>query len=188
MKTMDRLLRRWRIAKAEPFIRPGDRLLDVGCFDRSLLERVRSRVGAAVGIDPLATPSTDGSIRIVRGTLPTDHPFSPGEFDCITMLAVLEHIREPDAVARECARLLSPGGRVIITVPRPAVDHILAILTRVRLIDGMSLEEHHGFDPAQTGAIFGRAGFGLLTSRGFQLGLNRLLVFERPAAQGEPRG
>ena len=160
-------------------MRPGDRLLDLGCFDRTLLERVAPRVKHAAGIDPLATPWSEGKIEIVRGTIPGDHPFAEDSFDAITMLAVLEHIQDKHALAAECFRLLSPGGRVIITVPRPAVDKILGVLTAVRLIDGMSLEEHHGYDIEETPAIFRRAGFRLVKRQGFQLGLNQLFVFER---------
>lgn len=182
MKALDRFLQNWRIRKAHAWVRDGDRLLDLGCFDRTLLERVGGRVTRAVGIDPLATPYSNGKVEIVKGMIPGSHPFAAGEFDSITMLAVLEHIQEKDALAGECARLLSEKGRVIITVPRPAVDKILAVLSALRLIDGMSLEEHHGFDIEETPAIFRRSGFTLLKRAGFQLGLNQLFVFEKNRA------
>ena len=68
---------------------------------------------------------------------------------------------------------------MIITVPAKAVDHILAVLRWLRLIDGMSLEEHYGFEPADTARIFAAPGFKLLHRSKFQLGLNHLFVFER---------
>ena len=116
MKPLDRFLQDWRIRKAHAWVRDGDRLLDLGCFDRTLLERVGARTSRAVGIDPLAAPYKNGKIEIVKGLIPGDHPFGAGEFDSITMLAVLEHIREKDALATECARLLANKGRVIITL------------------------------------------------------------------------
>src|SRR5205823_12169587 len=79
-----------------------------------------------------------------------------------------------------CYRLLQPGGRVIITVPAPLVDAVIAGLRRLRLADGMSLDEHHGFDPRTTPDIFTRHGFFLEYRRRFQLGLNNLYVFRKP--------
>lgn len=182
MKPLDRVLQRWRIGKALPYIRQGDRLLDIGCFDLSLLGRVEGRVSRGVGIDPLATPMRNGKLEVVRGAVPGVR-FEDGAFDCITMLAVLEHIPGRAALARECARLLAPGGRVVITVPRPAVDKILAMLLALRLVKGMSLEQHEGYDVGRTGPIFEGAGLRLVRRSSFQLGLNCLFVFEKPAAQ-----
>lgn len=70
-------------------------------------------------------------------------------FDSITTLAVLEHITpdEHPALVSGCARLLRQGGQLKITMPSPAVDHILAVLKTMRLVDGMSLEQDHGFKP-----------------------------------------
>jgi 2-polyprenyl-3-methyl-5-hydroxy-6-metoxy-1,4-benzoquinol methylase len=180
VKFLDRKLRDIRISKARAFLRPGDRLLDIGCFDRTLLDLAAPMVKKAVGIDPLAEPFRDGKIETHQGTIPGEHPFKEGEFDCITMLAVLEHIVDKESLAKECFRLLAPGGRVIITVPHPFVDTILAGLTRMRLIEGMSLEEHHGYDVRQTPGIFAKAGFRLGRAESFELGLNKLFLMEKP--------
>lgn len=180
MKWLDRKLRDIRIAKARRYIRHGDRLLDLGCFDPTLLSLVEPMVKRAAGIDPLAEARVKGKIEIHKGTIPGEHPFQAGEFDCITMLAVLEHIQEKDALAAECFRLLAPGGRLIITVPHPFVDTILAGLHRLKLIEGMSLEEHHGYDIRQTPKIFSASGLRLSREESFELGLNKLFVFEKP--------
>ncbi len=189
MKWLDRYLRDLRIAQALPFIPRGGRLLDIGCFDQTLLHKVSSSVREAVGIDPLVEPSEKGNVRVLRGTLPWSGPNLPdllatkpdpaAGFSCITMLAVLEHIPDTPAVARECHRLLAPGGTVVITVPISQVDHILKVLSRLRLIEGMSLEEHHGYNVKDTVPTFSAAGFKLRVNRGFELGLNRLFVFEK---------
>lgn len=180
MKPIDRWLQRWRIAKALPFVRPGDRLLDVGCYDRSLIDRALPRIERAVGIDLEAAPSRGDRVEILRGAFPGGHRFEDGAFDCITMLAVLEHVDAPEALARECARVLAPGGRLVVTVPHPFVDVLLDGMMALRLIDGMATEEHHGFDVGRTRTIFEQAGLALVRDRRFQLGLNRLFVFERP--------
>ena len=183
MRWLDRVLRDWRMRKAAPWVREGDRVLDIGSFDGAFLRMVEGKVARGVGVDPLAEAWKNGKLEVVRGGVPGLR-FEEGAFDCITMLAVLEHIHEREGLARECARLLAPGGRVVITVPRPVVDRILAGLKAVRLIDGMSLEEHEGYDVERTEGIFGTAGLRLVKRAGFQLGLNCLFVFEKPGKGG----
>lgn len=185
MKPLDRLLQRWRISVAAPWVPVGARVLDVGCADGELFDVLGDRVTGGVGIDPdaPATQRREG-VRLVRGMFPADAPDE--RFDAITMLAIIEHLPASShaAVGAAAARLLGEGGRLIATVPEPAVDRIVAILQRLRLAEGMALEEHHGFSAAQTRAIFEPAGFRLVKHRRFQLGLNNLFVFERRAGGG----
>jgi SAM-dependent methyltransferase len=181
MKLLDRLLRDARIRRARPYVRRGDTVLDVGCADGEMFRRWRGFIGHGVGIDPTLTGKvvTD-SYELLPGGFPDAVP--PGAtFDVITMLAVVEHLPRPvlAALADACDALLEPRGRIVITVPSPRVDDILHVLDRLRLIDGMSIHEHHGFRPSDTPAIFPRPRYRLVTRRRFQLGLNNLFVFAR---------
>ena len=184
MKQVDRWLQQWRTAKALPFLDRGARVLDIGCGEGELLRRVAGLAEGSIGVDPtLPQAAHRGAFRLVRGVFPDDVPANAGPFDAITMLAVLEHLPEADheTLAAGAYRLLKPGGRVIITVPAAAVDHILAVLKTLRVIDGMSLEEHHGYDVNSTARIFAPPRFALEVRRRFQLGLNNLFVFRREA-------
>jgi 2-polyprenyl-3-methyl-5-hydroxy-6-metoxy-1,4-benzoquinol methylase len=181
MKYTDRLLQRWRIAQARPFIAPGSQILDVGSVDGVLFQQLGKVGGRCLGIDPTLKANTHvGGALLIAGFFPEDMP-AVEPFDVITMLAVLEHFppSEYESLQNGCAKFLKPGGRLIITVPSGAVDRILAVLKFSRLIDGMSLEEHHGYQVEQTTAIFPAKSFRLLRRKRFQLGLNNLFVFER---------
>lgn len=182
MRALDRFLQRRRAAVAEGWIPSGARLLDVGCYDDTLLARVRGRVQSATGIDPAATPRREGNLEILRGRVPGEPRLPAGGFDCVSALAVAEHVADPEAFAREVFRLLAPGGRAVLTAPHRLVDRILDALILLRLADGMDAEAHHGFDVGTLVPVFRAAGFSLLASRRFQLGLNHLFVFEKPAA------
>ena len=180
MKPLDRFLQRWRARVAAPWVPEGARLLDVGCADGVLIARLGNRIASAVGVDPDAQPARSGRAEIRREVFPGAEPFSAGSFDCVALLAVLEHVPDPPALARECHRVLAPGGRVVLTVPHPLVDRILDVLMALGILDGMEAEAHHGFDPGSTVPVFEGAGFRTRAARRFQLGLNRLFVFERP--------
>jgi len=182
---LDRLIQKWRIQKIRPYLTSGARVLDIGCADGRLLQEVPD-IGEYVGIDPhIALSHSEGRGHFVRGCFPEDLP-DQRPFDVITMLAVLEHI--PSAVqpemAHHCARLLRPEGYLLITVPSPVVDHLLAALKMLRLIDGMSLEQHYGFQVDQTDGLFSAQGLTLVRRQRFQFGLNNLFVFQKAPAGG----
>lgn len=100
----------------------------------------------------------------------------PMKFDVIAMLAVLEYIlvEALQKLAPDFAPHLQP-----VTVPAAATDYFLAALKWLRLIDGMSFEQHHGFEARSIPEIFEPTGFELIKDERFQLGVNNRLVFRR---------
>jgi SAM-dependent methyltransferase len=155
-------------------------VLDVGCHDGALFRAIGFGLRHGVGIDSdLLGEMRAATYRLIPGRFPDDLPADVGPFDVVTMLAVFEHVptAEQGAVVQACWRVLNDGGRVIVTVPSPAVDRILDVLVATHLIDGMEHEQHFGFDPADLPAVFESAGFRLEHRHRFQLGLNNLFVF-----------
>ena len=57
---------------------------------------------------------------------------------------------------------------------------MIGILIALRLLDGMSPEQHHGFVPARTRAVFEAAGLRLIHHRRFHRA-NHLFVFDQPS-------
>jgi len=179
MKALDRFLQRWLITKVRPFIPKGARVLDIGCGDGALFRLCRRQIRQGIGLDPaLTSPLKEEHFELIPGRFP-EALTETEPFDVITILAVLEHIPESQLApfAENCARILKPGGLLIITTPSLFVDHILNLLLALRIIDGMSLEKHYGFDPQQTPEIFSVPGLTLVKTTKFQLGLNNLFLF-----------
>ncbi|HTH45921.1 MAG TPA: class I SAM-dependent methyltransferase [Candidatus Limnocylindria bacterium] len=187
MTLLDRILQNWRVDKAGRFIVPGMKVLDLGSADGVLFQRHGGCGPGSMGIDPALAAdgrSPQGFLQR-RGFFPQDMPKEAGRFDAVVMLAVLEHFPndQHEVLADGIANCLRPGGLLIITVPSAVVDQILKVLTTLRLVHGMALEEHHGYEVGQTDQIFSPPRFRPLKREKFQLGVNNLFVFER-AAEG----
>lgn len=80
------------------------RLLDLGCGDRRLRKD-------AVNLD--ITPQPDLTVRGDAHAL----PFRTGSFGAVVLQTVIEHVREPERVIEETARVLEPGGLAYIEAP-----------------------------------------------------------------------
>jgi 2-polyprenyl-3-methyl-5-hydroxy-6-metoxy-1,4-benzoquinol methylase len=184
LQPLDRILRSWRIRKIRPYLRRGCSVLDIGCHDGALFSTLSERISRGVGIDPMLERSeTHGRFRFIADTFPSDL-VRDERFDVITLLAILEHVRSSELPQwREAfERLVVPGGLIVATVPSPRVDHVLDVLTRFRVIAGMSLEEHHGFDVSRVPSLLSTRSIELMVHRRFELGMNNLYVFKKSAA------
>jgi SAM-dependent methyltransferase len=107
------LRRRMRLVERVTWGAPRGKLVDVGCGDGSfLLEARRSGwtvLGTEVGEQ---IPSSDLEIRGSIDDLRTSAPF-----DCVTLWHSLEHLRSPGEALTELARMLRPGGTLLLAVP-----------------------------------------------------------------------
>ena len=180
VRLLDRLFQKWRVHKTRPYLVPGDRVLDIGCSDGILFRSVPGIHGT--GVDPTLTESSsiDG-VELIKGSYPEAVPEGE-EFDKLCMLAVFEHIptNKQSEVATCCFHHLKPNGNLIITVPSPAVDRILDILTFLHLIDGIETHQHYKFKPSKVPILFGNVGLELVERKKFQVGLNNMFVFRKP--------
>lgn len=184
MTWLDVLLQHWRIRKARRHIPADARLLDIGTHDGTLFRL--AGVGG-VGIDPDLDEDADpvAGVALVRGAFPDGLAADPaGAFDAAAALAVVEHVPAVELArwSSSLARLIRPGGVLVVTVPSPMVDHILHVLIRLRLVAGMQAHQHHGFEPDDVLAVFAPPHWHLAKREGFQLGLNNLFVFRRDTA------
>lgn len=99
------------------------RLLDVGCGTGRFLEAMRSRGWQVVGVEPnpYAAQYARSSFNLeVRTSTLEEAAFEDAAFDAISLWGVFEHVIDPKATLAEIARILKPGGLLVMSLPNPA--------------------------------------------------------------------
>jgi SAM-dependent methyltransferase len=180
--SLDHFIARMRFRAAYPHIRKGARVCDLGCgLDAAFLDFAAERIAYGVGVDDQVRDSDIRKWQLIRQDIRQPLPLESSQFDNVAMLAVLEHLAEPEPVLREAYRILAPGGSLILTWPSAMVDPILKILHGLHLVsDEMESDEHQKRIPVGTlQHILHRIGFNEFIHYTFELGLNNLMVATR---------
>jgi SAM-dependent methyltransferase len=118
-RARDRLKVLARELYAHPFRRRG-RLLDIGSGGGNALALWTSQHDACIGLEPDATAAATARREFgldVRAGVLEDGAFPDASFDAITLCHVLEHVDDPPALLRLAARLLKPGGEILMWMP-----------------------------------------------------------------------
>jgi SAM-dependent methyltransferase len=147
-----------RIPLFQEAIGRGRRVLDLGCrsgaFTRHFLEgnevvgldvdRIALDKAAELGIEPVAA------------NVEEPLPFDDASFDAVVAGELFEHLRFPEGVVVEVARVLRPGGVLVGSVP-----NAFRVQSRLRFLRGRPPEDDpthlHMFSPGQMKALL--AGF-----------------------------
>lgn len=162
----------------EAGLRPGERVLDVGCGTGTIARLAAERVGAngrVAGLD------VNAAMLNVARSLPSANPIKWYEtaaesiplpdhsFDVVFCSLSLQFFTDKLAALREMHRVLKPGGRVYIDTPMPS--EFLNVFDRAlarNVSEEASVFVHAVFslnDPREMEALLKEAGFSGITSR-----------------------
>jgi len=146
---------------------PGPHL-DVGCGPGRFLQAfvpsaLRFSVGVEVNPSDLALAVRDDGVgpvpiprpapRFVRIGTAGGLPFGSSTFASVSLLDVLEHTADPASLLNEAARVVTPGGLVVITVP---AKHVFTFLDpdnlkfRLPRLHRWAWRRRHGQDAYQS--------------------------------------
>lgn len=141
------------------------RVLDVGCSNGSGVHIANSIGVQSEGIDPSEKAISNGKKRGLKlhlGYL-NEGGFESNSFDALTMYEIIEHVSNPNALLKECARILKPNGILLI-----ATGNTDSWTRRVRKNkwDFFDMKHHGGhisfFTPNSLSKLAAQSGFGVV--------------------------
>jgi 2-polyprenyl-3-methyl-5-hydroxy-6-metoxy-1,4-benzoquinol methylase len=143
---------------------PADiHLLDIGCSSGALLHIAKALGFArAEGVEPapLAAQSANSAgLKVTCGLLHEAH-FPDASFDALTLFEVIEHLKAPADLLKECRRILRPGGVMLIGTGNTASWTVGAMKGRWEYFD---IAGHGGhisfFNPTSIAMLARQCGF-----------------------------
>ena len=171
------LLESWRMKKASKFIVPGS-VLDLGCGEGELLKFINPVKYLGIDCD-VSGLNSEGNIEF-RHAYITESLGLEGRFDNIVMLAIIEHLDNPEMVLKKLVGNLSENGRIIITTPGPLAQFIHALGAKVGLFDRDARKEHKvAFGKEGLYWLAGGVGLKVTHYSSFEFGLNNLIVMAK---------
>ena len=128
---------------------PGERILDLGCGDGQLTERLAAAGPVVRGVDASAHMVAAARARGVAADEASAEalPYADGEFDAVFSNAVLHWVRDQDAMMREVRRVLMPGGRFVAEMG----GHGNVAALHVALV---AVLERHGYGELENGVNY----------------------------------
>jgi ubiquinone/menaquinone biosynthesis C-methylase UbiE len=112
------------------------RFLDAGCgtglFSRVAVDRGARVTSLDVGERLLAQVAKKTESERVVGDV-ANLPFPDADFDYVLCTEVIEHLIEPESAVIELARVLRPGGMLVLTTPNRVWYPAIRLATKLRL-------------------------------------------------------
>jgi 2-polyprenyl-6-hydroxyphenyl methylase / 3-demethylubiquinone-9 3-methyltransferase len=160
----------------------GKSLLDVGCGGGLLAEALAQAGASVTGIDLAPGMIEVARLHAAESALRIDYRVAdaqelaaatPGAFDVVTCMEMLEHVPEPAAMVATLATLLRPGGALIVsTLNRNLRSFLLAIVAGeylLRLLPRGTHEYERLIRPSALARWARAAGLTLIDLRGIEL-------------------
>ena len=127
-----------RIEVAAKMLTGGQRVLDLGIWGGTFLNlpdiknKYSDRFGLDISRESVIAAKESGITNAQEWNLNAfPYPFKDSYFDSVSLLAVVEHLFDPDEVIIEAYRLLKPGGQIVLALP-----NVASLSNRMRLFLG----------------------------------------------------
>jgi ubiquinone/menaquinone biosynthesis C-methylase UbiE len=172
---------------------PGDSWVDLGCGSGVLCRELLALGASVVAVDgsPRMLSHAQeqmgaeyaGRVSWIQSDVQSIDVLKNGAFDGVLCSSVLEYLDRPDALLKEVARILSPGGVLVISLP-PTLSAVRVIEKGIRAFMSMFGKDKFTYlsvsrleiSPRAIDRLLQEAGFSVIRSTRFDPVLPRALL------------
>ena len=155
--------------KIEQYSNKKGNLLDIGSFAGILLRIAQKKGYTVCGIEVNSTMADYTKevlkLNIIKGEF-LDQNIPENQYDCITMIDVLEHLYLPAKILERCNQILKPNGIIFIKVPNYRPQLIKQKLMNIFGISKLGIFQNFGhinhFSPKSLSKSLEKNGFTVL--------------------------
>jgi SAM-dependent methyltransferase len=185
MALLSKFIANQRYTKIAQYIK-GD-VLELGCGNGQVLENYGSNISSYCGVER-SSPQIEKlkqkypNASFFQRDLDRDRLEINIKFDCVLMIAVIEHLFNQRLVMDEIVQVLKPGGIVVITTPTPfgndVVHHLGAALG---LFSKAAVDDHIIiFNRQRFKVLANEFGLKLKSHQYFEVYCNQVAILEQP--------
>lgn len=170
---LDKIIAYFRISRAIREIPLNCTICDIGCSNGLLLKKMTKKIKMGYGLDNDICIKKEGNLVFKKIDLEKQSIKIGTKVDAAIMLAVLEHMNNPERVLKNIYNILSKNGKFIMTTPSKKAEPILEALAYLNLVNPKIIRDHKSYYAQDELFNFlSNAGFKNIKIKEFELGFN----------------
>lgn len=177
--TLDYIIAKIRYFQIDKYVPKDGTALDIGCGrEGAFLYRHKKRLKVGIGVDYRQNNHIDENLKFICNKGMKKIPIDDESCDVVFMVAVLEHLLEPNQVIADCYRMLKHGGHIVITTPTPLSKGLLEYMAfKIHVISEEEIAEHvHYWSGAEIERLLKQYGFKIIKYKRFWFGMNSMCI------------